>query len=313
MDDGPAPATFISANINYGPFDTATPPQSTYYFPRNGTNIAAGANSPYPNTVPLYGQGGEPYQRYGKFESILFPLVDPTTANTADPRFIRSTSESGQYTIFSEGLNDLFIRQSNFGGIPTNDYLLGKAAVVPHDIRIEATIFAEEGSFFVIPGQWFNPNPNDRRDAYMGLGSTPEERAQRRVENFGSYPGMPFYGEAPDVRVQIIGAVSENMPPTIDQQSEWMRKWGWIPREIGATGVLIPGQHVPRGHNLTTSQWVPNLTVIYDPVLATARSAGFNPYTNQNPPVRVDEYGRPLPPLPRLPVSPALAFFGETN
>jgi len=257
--------------------------------------------------------GGEPYQRFGKFESILFPLVDPASVNVADPRLMVSTNDSGRYRLYGEGTNDFLLKQTNFSGVATNDYLVARSAIVPHDIRIEATIFAEEGSFFVIPGQWSNPNPNDRRDTYSDLGSNDAERQQRRLEDFGSYPGMPFYGEPPDIKITIVGAISENMPPSIDQQSEWMRKWGWIPRDLGATGTRIPAQHVPGGYDLNVNEWVPNLAVVYDPVLATGRAAGFNNDTNQNPVIRQDDYGRPLPPLPRLPVSPALAFFGEAR
>jgi hypothetical protein len=309
MDDGPAPATFVGANVNVG---VGTTDETTFYFPREG-NLADTATSPYGDTVPLYGMGAEPYQRYGRFESILFPFIDPASVNVSDPRFIRNNDDSGTYTLFGEGLNDLLLRQQNYGGIPTNDYLVGKVALLPHDIRIEASIFAEEGSFFVVPGQWFNPIPNDRRDTYASLGATDEERQQQRLERYGSHPGMPFYGEAPDVRVTVIGAVSENMPPTIDQQSEWMRKWGWIPRELGATGRTIPRQHVPNGYDLTTHLWVPNLTITYDPILATARAAGFNADPSQNPVIRMDQYGRTLPPMPKLPVSPSLAYFGEVN
>jgi hypothetical protein len=317
MEDGPASAAFIENDVNPG-----VPGVSTYFFPKSATNLANNVAPPGDTTTPMYGLGGEPYQRYGKFESILFPLVEPQTVNTTDQRYLVANNVNGTYLQFAEGQNELVIKTSNYGGIPTNDYLIGKLAILPHDIKIEATLFAEEGSFFVIPGQWFNPNPNDRRDTYDALGTTPDERAQRRLENFGSYPGMPFYGEPADVRISIVGAISENMPATIDQQSQWMKKWGWIPRELGATGMTIPDQHVPYDQNLATPtyrrpgatwDWVPNLIVSYDPVLATARVNGFNNDPATNPFVRTDEFGRALPPLPRLPVGPALAFFGEVR
>ena len=41
------------------------------------------------------------------------------------------------------------------------DYYISRAAVLPSDIRIEALIYAQNYSFFVIPGEWFNPDPND--------------------------------------------------------------------------------------------------------------------------------------------------------
>lgn len=103
------------------------------------------------------------------------------------------------------------------------------------------------------------------------------------------------------------------MPPPISQQAEWIRKWGWIPKEHGASGTLIPWSHVPAGFDpLNTDNYVPNLTLVYDTSLATARLGGFED-TPANPYLRTDGAGRPLPPLPRLPVSPTLAYFGEVN
>lgn len=171
-------------------------------------------------------------------------------------------------------------------------------------------MYAEEGSFFVIPGPWFNPNPNDTRANYATLGSTAAERQLARYEDFGAGPNTPFYGEPLDVRIEIIGAVSENMPPPMAIQAEYLRKWGWIPSFLDAEGTTyIPASHAG-GQNLATPGVVaPNLIFTYDPVLATGHSGtGVN-----NPVVRIDDYGRPLPPLPRLPVSPAISFVGDVS
>jgi hypothetical protein len=60
------------------------------------------------------------------------------------------------------------------------------------------------------------------------------------------------------------------------------------------------------------SLFVPNLIIGYDPMLATARVGGFDPTSE---PVRPADAGghMTLPPMPRLPVSPTLAYFGEVN
>ena len=81
-----------------------------------------------------------------------------------------------------------------------------------------------------------------------------------------------------------------------------------------ATPVLIPTAHVPAGWdialgNVNAHHYVPNLITTYDPVLATGRADGFGSVGNAY--IRVDSFGRPLAPLPRLPVSPTLAYFGE--
>jgi hypothetical protein len=210
---------------------------------------------------------------------------------------------------------------------------VARAAVAPHDVRVEAVIYAEQGSFFVIPGPPFNPNPNDRWEvfeqavtAYGGFGSADAiQQAQReRLENFGTFPETPFYGEPLDVRITIVGSISENMPPPMSQQAAWLRRWGWIPSRIGALydfsdptprPVLIPKAHVPEGYDInpgtpTPDLFVPNLILTYDPHLATGQTLGFDP---NGLPIREDEFGRVLPPLPRLPVSPDLAYFGEVT
>jgi hypothetical protein len=325
-DDGATGASFLEMKINQGPFDTPNPPapqlpnpanlpQSSYMFALTASNMMTRLLLPgTPTAYYIYGMGrDEIYHMYPNFETALFPIVDPTTANVADPRLIVANNDNGRYGLFADSINDFDISLSNFGATTSGNYLVGHVAMVPHDIKVEASIFAEEGSFFVIPGQWTNPNPNDRRDLYEAASGTDAEKQLQRLESYGSYPGAPFYGEAPDVRVQIVGAVSENMPPSMDVQSEWVRKWGWIPMDLGASGRRIPSQHVPPTANVNTTTFVPNLSIVYDSVLATARPGGYNNDPLANPILRTDSYGRALPPLPRLPVSPALAFFGDVR
>jgi hypothetical protein len=151
-------------------------------------------------------------------------------------------------------------------------------------------------------------NTDDTRERFdadvANLGLNDAQRL--RFERFGNTPQVPFSQEPLDVRVLIIGAVSMNMPAPISRQAEWMQKWGWIPREIGGTGQLIPWQHVPVGYDLTNNVAVPNFVVIHDPALAGSSADGQNP-------LRTDLSGRALPPTPRLPVSPTLVYFGEVN
>ncbi len=327
MEDGGAPYSFVSLDVNAS---LTTP---TFLFPMSASNAATN-QPPYvngyvtpgytiPNYIPMYGLGAEPWQRFAKFEQIGFPVVRQASATLTSSTIVANAPE-GTYRLMLQATNDLTFRPNQVGPGGTNAWYLARAALIPHDVRIEASMFAEEGSVFVIPGPPFNPNPNDRRDAYdaaiagylsQGLGAA-QARAQAdsdRLSSAGAFPEMPFFGEAPDVRVTILGAVSENMPPPISQQAEWLRKWGWIPRKLAATGRLIPKSHVPDGYDIRDTgpdRFVPNLVVVYDLTLATARVGGFD---NANPLVRTDGLGRALPPLPRLPVSPTLAFFGEVN
>ncbi|MDR3690289.1 MAG: hypothetical protein P4L46_12985 [Fimbriimonas sp.] len=317
MDDGPAPATFFQLDVNMG-----GPAPSPYFFLAGGTNTAFNYITGITPTsmIPEYGLGSEVDQRYPKFEETTFPVIDPTTMTTSsDGQQMVANGPTGAYALFAEGTNELTIRQTSISGVATNDYIVGRAALAPNDIRIEAAIYAEQGSFFVIPGPWFNPNPNDRRDYYVssedvyaGASTTPEKDAIR-LENFGATPGFPFYGEPLDIRIVISGAVSENMPPPASVQAEWLKKWGWIPKDLGATGLVIPGSHVPPASTLANPLIIPNLIINYDPVLATGRSNGYVIDNGPGTLIRTDSYGRPLPPMPRLPVSPTLAFFGEVQ
>ena len=79
-----------------------------------------------------------------------------------------------------------------------------------------------------------------------------------------------------------------------------------MPRYIGGTGNIIPRQHA-QGRNMSTNLWVPNFSLTYDPALAMASADGTNA-------IRTSADGLwTLPPLPKLPVSPTLAYFGEVN
>lgn len=322
--------SYISLAVNPGLFDTPTI-RSPYYFPSidaNAASVDLGATAP----LAIYGLSTENGARYPKFESVAFPFVSFVNGNNATPtvgdsgRTVEVAATFGTYKFLSSGTNTFVISPEQLQNRGDNDYLLARAAMAPNDVRIEALIFAEEGSFFIIPGQWFNPNPNDLRLTYLervqALGNGTDAQAiaeDERLRNFGNRPSTPFYGEPLDVKITVSGAISENMPPPMAQQVEWQRKWSWIPGLRGTTG-FIPAQHAQEAAAEITqvNGVVPNLVINYDPVLATGRTLGFSEVNQatQNLPgtiLRTDRYGRTLPPVPRLPVSPALAYFGDLN
>jgi hypothetical protein len=312
------------------------------------TQPSIDAGVPAGGFIPEYGLGVDPWQRFSKFEGIAFPIIDGNAVYNPNGT-ITEAGNLGTYSLLTDDSNFFLFRPTNVGPNPTNDYLLARAAMAPSDVRIEASMYAQEGSFFVIPGPPFNSNPNDTRedfdariDNYVtgGLSETDavKQAQQDRLENFGAYPEMPFYAEPLDVRISVFGAISENMPPPIAVQAEWLKRWGWIPRLLGGRydfsgatprPILIPKTHVPPGYNIlptaaTPNLYVPNLIVSYDPALATGRVNGFD-NTPANPSIRfkaidmdgngiIDEWEKfPLPPMPKLPVSPSLAYFGEVN
>lgn len=283
----------------------------------------------------IYGIGGQPYQRFPKFESINFNLFDGSGFAFNPGNFTltgNAGTPTGSYTGLMHSTNEFTFRANPQFSQPSDDYLIARTAIVPLDVKIEASVYAQEGSFFIIPGPGFNTNPNDRRDTYearvatlVGGGASQtvarDTADQERADNFGSMPGSPFYGEPLDIKVDLIGSISENMPPSMSVQAEWLRKWGWIPRWQGAERMSngeerqIPRQHFP-GRNENDPRFglvVPNFTLIYDPALATGRPVGFDSSNTINDYLRRDANNNPLPPMPRLPVSPTLSYFGEVN
>lgn len=249
-------------------------------------------------------------QVFNVFEKQAFNLFQPTPANS-------------QYTLLTQPglLNTLDFQvdqqyaaaAGNSAGV--TDYLLGGAGVEPLDIRIDALIYAQDGSFFVIPGYWFNPDPNDVRNGPNPVGETRPP---------GTNPLYPFYGDPLDVRITVVGSITENTTASAADQSAWMNKWGWIPATYGSSGVSVPKEHLDVsdvGISATTDLRTPaeqsdnitrGLLYIYDPVLA-------EPYETLNPnggqPIRPDPNNPnlALPPVPKLPVAPGLLYFGRSD
>lgn len=305
-DNGPAFVSFDTAPLNA--LDPSAAVFANLAVPRQldfggaGTVAYNAADPWFPAspTLPIYGLGNPVINAFPKFESLAFPLLSAPVSDSAT----NMTGASSRLAVNDPSL--VRVRMNPVGTAPVKNFLLARAAVVPHDIRIEAAIFAEEGSFFVIPGSWFNTNADDSRARFLAdLSALGRDEANlRRYQLFGSAPEAPFYGEPLSVRVRIIGSIAQNMPAPMSQQAEWKLKWGWMPQEIGSTGRTIPRGHVPAGFD--SAPFVPNLTINYDPVFAFGTADGANP-------VRSHRDGWILPPMPRLPVSPTLAYFGDAK
>ena len=90
-------------------------------------------------------------------------------------------------------------------------YLLGPLAIAPPrdrdplPVRIEAMIYAQNGSWFVIPGPWFNEDPDG---------------VETELQD---YPG---YHEPLNIQISVYGAITENMPADLAAATEWTSKWG---------------------------------------------------------------------------------------
>jgi hypothetical protein len=285
-------AAYINMLVNYG----QNPAASQYMFENAPPNVA-GIFYSGESYIPTYGLGDTSTQVFPRYEHRSFPLIS-------------LGGETGAYTLLTNGLDNYLTLQSDpqVSYLSSNrPYYLSRLAVQPLDVKIMALMYAQRGAFFVIPGPWFNANPNDRREVYDGVASNPE---LWRLQNFGAYPEFPFYAEPLDIRITVLGAVAENFPPEMSDQEQWMRHWAWVPKEYGRSGELIPASHVPPGfENLP---YVPNLFITYDPTFATATAGGV--FTNDRTlDLRQDAYGRLLPATPMLPVSPKLLYFGEVR
>lgn len=209
----------------------------------------------------------------------------------------------------------------------TQDLLLNRVAILPMDIRIEAVLYAQTGSFFVIPGSWFNNDSSDSLDQFVPTVTTTNKTGTRITS---AETHFPFYGQPIDMKIIISGAVSEAQPVDVADQTAWMLKWGWIPQYHGYASQVTPAAGAPMtgpplesaGHLLTDASSTPKpggkpaigLQIIYNP------QAGY-PYHPADPAkpmdtsyyLRSDAYGRPLPFSPKLPVSAALLFAGESS
>ncbi len=104
--------------------------------------------------------------------------------------------------------------------------LLGPVAVTPPrgedplPVQIEALVYAQNGSWFVIPGPWFNEDPdeNDYTQAHPG------------------------YHEPLNIRLNFVGAITENLPASMGDVADWTSKWAGM---TGATGPYLTYQYDP--------------------------------------------------------------------
>ncbi|BDI32968.1 hypothetical protein CCAX7_50190 [Capsulimonas corticalis] len=214
----------------------------------------------------------------------------------------------------------------------TSQLLLERAAVLPMDIRIEAILYAQNKSFFVIPGQWFNSDGGDTVKNYAvtdARKATPNgfyiDRGTLLDNTLPDQSRYPFNGQPIDMKIIISGAVSEAHPADISAQNAWMQKWGWIPQYHGSMIGGIPsargeqtiaeeragiGHVLPNApYNVSNDHPGDGLTIIYNPQCAFPYT--YDTTTHLATVLRCDSYGNPLPFAPRLPVCDGLLYAGQ--
>jgi len=93
-------------------------------------------------------------------------------------------------------------------------YVLGPLAVTPPrgapplPVRVDALIYAQNGSWFVLPGPWFNEDPD-----------SPDDATQLAKQLY------PTYHEPLNMQLSFSGAIIENMPAPVGDVADWTSKW----------------------------------------------------------------------------------------
>lgn len=263
-----------------------------------------------PDPLSING-GGQPFSN-----PVYNPIFTSTGAGSA--ALTRTTFDLTTNTTVGPILNgannstplQLYVRRAPGvnNGVENSDFLLERVAILPNDVRIEAVLYAQNRSFFVIPGPSFNSSSDDN------LNNFAQKNNPRPVVNqaITEQARFPFFGQPIDMKIIISGAVSEARPADISAQNAWMQRWGWIPQYHGS---LVPGSTFGAenaGHvNALAARPAIGLNLIYDPTAGYPFMPGANAAASHY--LRYDPFGRPLPVAPKLPVCTGLLYAGQSN
>jgi len=211
----------------------------------------------------------------------------------------------------------------------------------PLAVKIEAVMYAYTGSWFVIPPPYFNDNPLDTRNNYNLSG----QRADGTIPFTPPTGGdtHPFYREPLNIDVEIVGAVSENMPAEPQEKARWTSQtWAHFgpplwPVTASYQPDVFPGFYPDGSVTRPRPTFAPNIRYRFDPMLRRLvrvrnirtgaeilawAAPGTPPGTLQTVqqvisgitaplPTGSDSYAETLPILPRLPAG-AVIYEGNT-
>jgi hypothetical protein len=286
----------------------------------------------WPNSSPIQttlAMGGPTSTEAGVYFNSVFALKD-TVAPNGNPAHLYPDVTAPFTSPSTFGMDNLLaLSVDTSAGVPNQtNYRLSRVGIAPLDVRVEALMYAQEGSFFIIPGPWFNPDPNDTYENYL-------QRQSRSGDNLTTGrgridPRFPFYGQPMDIRITLFGAITENLPAEVGDQGAWLEKWGWVPQYYGSTGLPSASGYASQGTAKLTLHGPngvlpgPKPTITGESAATTAKRGGsgivyhydetlVSPYApGTTTPLRTDEFGNMLPAAPRLPVAPGLLYSGET-
>jgi len=176
-----------------------------------------------------------------------------------------------------------------FEWLEGSDYLLAASPTMPTllvtgvDVQVDALIYAQRGSWFIIPGVYYNDPDNPMTDL--------------------EWP-FPKPGEPLDVRLVVHGAIVENRPAPPEAQEEWIKHWRGSNLAYFTTDNTTPHLLDPAAGTWDPATW-----------RWTDRRAGIEYYydaTLQRPVCYwEDARGRYFTPrLPKLPVCPSVFSIG---
>lgn len=298
-------ATYLSLTTgNTGLFQSPFPPNAAPAAVSTFTSISTGGTPAAPPAGLAFGAGAS------GMTHITFPLTGGATVQAVSQAAAPSPLVPNQSYV-------LGVRREpgSDQSISTQDFLLERAAVLPADINIEAVLFAQTKSFFIIPGPSFNTSADDNLTTFINgtlrpslTGLTP---GSAEYTNRSRYP---FYGQPIDMKIIIRGSVSEARPADISAQTAWMENWGWIPKIHGSLGGTMP-EYSNRATIAVSSSRTSapiGLTLLYNPLAGYPYMADTNTPANSSY-LRTDIYGRPLPYTPKLPVCAGQLYAGQNS
>jgi len=204
-----------------------------------------------------------------------FPAINPSDLlDSGELNKIRFTLGNGSTTGYYLAVDDKIDAAT-----PTN-----------FDIIVDALIYAERGSWFIIPGAYFNDDSD--------MNTVPEDV-------------LIAYRESPDARIYINGAINVNRFAGVEYESEWLKHWrGKNSNYYGPDGDLDPVTSLDPYDGI--SSWKLHATI--DMAYATTGiSYTYDPGIIRPVCYDVDGNGslvRYYPRLPKLPVSPSIIAYG---
>jgi hypothetical protein len=144
--------------------------------------------------------------------------------------------------------------------------------------RVNALIYAQDGCWFVIPGNYFDPEASARDADGDGVADAIEYRRY-------------------NYEITIRGAITENYTAPAEAAREWMDKWAY-PVWLDANTVCWATLHYEFDESLRAGRDQPPGLV---PAGSNVRICFSNPRSS----------AWNLPRLPLLPVSPSLIYYGQ--